>query len=193
MSALFVADDSGYKLADEQTVFASAAELAAEKLKPGMVIRGPSDVRQLLPALLGGKQNEAFCVAWMDTHGKLIKFEQLYQGSLDEARVYPREVVKRGLELNAARMFIVHNHPSGSPEPSDADIRLTLCIRLAASLFDITLVDHFLVAADQVVSLEQRRLIDAKAMTDFVLETVGPREAPDFAQMFGRLLLGGRS
>lgn len=199
MSALFIADSSGgYQLADEASVLAEAAILAAKQLTPGLKIQGPKDVRLYLPALLGTRKHETFCVAWLNTHSELIKFEEMYQGSLSEARVYPREVIKRGLELNAASMIVVHNHPSGSAVPSKADIQLTLTLTLAASLFEIALLDHFLVAAGKIVSLgalkdnDDESAIGKRAMKRFVLEELGSEE-PDFGALLGRLLLGGGS
>ena len=89
----------------------------------------------------------------------MIAFEELFRGTINGASVYPREVVRRSLELNAAALIVAHNHPSGSAEPSSADLALTRRLRDALRLVDIRLLDHVVVGQGQAVSLADRGLL----------------------------------
>ncbi len=89
----------------------------------------------------------------------MIKFEELFRGTIDSASVYPREVVKKALEHNAAALIIAHNHPSGVAEPSTADERITIRLKEALGLVDIRLLDHFIIGNGETVSLAERGII----------------------------------
>ena len=89
----------------------------------------------------------------LDTKHKIIGFHELFRGTIDSASVYPREVVKTALEHNAAAMIITHNHPSGNPEPSQADIQLTTRLKEALALVDVRVLDHIIVGTDGCYSL----------------------------------------
>lgn len=89
----------------------------------------------------------------LDNRHQLIEYEELFRGTIDGASVYPREVVKRALQLNAAALIISHNHPSNVAEPSQADKRVTVRIKDACALVDIRLLDHFIVSRTSSVSL----------------------------------------
>jgi len=95
----------------------------------------------------------------LDTRHRLIACEELFQGTIDGASVYPREVVKRALHHNAAAVIFAHNHPSGVAEPSDDDARITRRLRDALALLDIRVLDHLVVGAGEVISLAQRGLM----------------------------------
>ena len=102
---------------------------------------------------------EVFAVIFLDTQQRLIAFEELFRGTLAQTSVYPREVVKRALALNAAAVVLAHNHPSGVAEPSRADEALTQALRSALALVDVRVLDHFVVAAGTVVSFAERGLL----------------------------------
>jgi DNA repair protein RadC len=117
-----------------------------QQLQAGDVLATPSAVRDYLRLTLGALPHEAFLILFLDAQNRLIACEELFRGSLSEAAVYPREVVKRALANNAAAIIAAHNHPSGSPEPSAADRTLTATLKQALALIDVRLLDHFVVA-----------------------------------------------
>lgn len=103
--------------------------------------------------------HERVRVLYLDTKNRLIADEVLSEGSLDEAAIHPREVVKKALDLGSAAMIMVHNHPSGSPEPSRADIAITGRIAEAGRLLGITLHDHVIIGKEGHVSLRAKGLV----------------------------------
>lgn len=98
-------------------------------------------------------------VLYLDTKNRLIRDEHLSEGSIDEAAIHPREVIRRGLDLGAAALIVVHNHPSGNPEPSRADIRITRHIAEAGRLLGIELHDHVIIGREGALSLKAKGLI----------------------------------
>ena len=104
-------------------------------------------------------QHEAFAVMFLNNQHQIIKFEVMFNGTVNSATVYPREVIKRALELNAAAIILAHNHPSGNPEQSQSDEAITQKIKDACNLVDINLLDHIIIGAKESVSLAERGLI----------------------------------
>jgi DNA repair protein RadC len=102
---------------------------------------------------------EQFRILFLDRKNQIITDEAQQRGTVDHTPVYPREVVKRALELNAAALILVHNHPSGDPTPSRADIEMTRQVRQAASVMGIELHDHLIVGRKGHVSLREKGLI----------------------------------
>jgi DNA repair protein RadC len=98
------------------------------------------------------RETEQFRVLYLDRKNVLIADEEQARGTVDHVPVYPREVVKRGLELNASALILVHNHPSGDPTPSPADVSMTLQIRDAAEVLGLTLHDHLIVGKGREIS-----------------------------------------
>ncbi len=98
------------------------------------------------------RETEQFRVLFLDRKNVLIADEEQGQGTVDHVPVYPREVVKRALELNASALILVHNHPSGDPTPSQADITMTIQIQDAAQVLGITLHDHLIVGKERELS-----------------------------------------
>ena len=98
-------------------------------------------------------EHEIFAVLLLDTKHKIIGFHEMFKGSIDSASVYPREVVKLALEHNAAAMILTHNHPSGNPQPSQADIQLTSRLKEALALVEVRILDHIIVGTDGCYSL----------------------------------------
>jgi DNA repair protein RadC len=113
-----------------------------------------SAVRAYLKASLGGRSREAFRVLFLDKANQLIADELMGEGTVDHAPVYPREVMRRALELAASSCCLVHNHPAGSATPSKADIDMTRQVVEAGRALGIAIHDHFLVAGDEVVSFK---------------------------------------
>ncbi len=131
----------------------------AEKLKREVLLGSTRDTRDFLQAQLRDRKNEVFCVLFLDNRHRVLAFEELFQGTLNGTAVYPREVVKRALRLNAAAVILVHNHPSGVAEPSRADELLTNRLKEALTLVDIRLLDHLVVGDGEMVSYSERGLI----------------------------------
>lgn len=113
-------------------------------------------VRAYLKSQLQTASREVFAVLFLDSQHRLLRYEELFFGTINAAAVYPREVVKAALKYNAAACILAHNHPSGVAEPSQADIAITLKIQNALELVDIRLLDHFVVGHGEPVSLAER-------------------------------------
>ena len=116
----------------------------------------PGEVKDLLITYMGEYKNEVFTCVFLDNRHQVISMEELFQGTIDGAAVYPRVVVQRALELNSAAIIIAHNHPSGIAEPSSADEQITTRIKDALSLLDIRLLDHFIIGGGNCISFAER-------------------------------------
>lgn len=147
------------KFAQLQAVLELAKRAIAEELSRGDTLNSPDSVRNYLKLALGSKHYESFTVLFLDVKHRLIQAEELARGTLDQASVYPREIIKQALLLNAAAIIVAHNHPSGSPEPSQADQHLTQTLRQAAQLVDLRLLDHFIVALPHIYSFAEHGLL----------------------------------
>lgn len=119
------------------------------------VVKTPDDVVSLVQRLLKGKKKEHFLVLSLDTRGKLIKTSEVSVGSLDSSIVHPREVFKEALSASAASVILVHNHPSGEPEPSEDDIKLTKRLVEAGDIMGIEVLDHVITGDDSFKSLKR--------------------------------------
>jgi DNA repair protein RadC len=142
---------------------AAALELARRSLHAGMTQRdtmgSPGLVRDWLRLKLAHLAHEVFGALWLDAQNRLIAYEELFRGTLTQTSVYPREVVKHALSCNAAAVILAHNHPSGVGEPSLADQALTRALQQALALVDVKLLDHFVIAGNEAVSLAERGLL----------------------------------
>jgi len=133
--------------------------LAEELAESAVSLSSPAAVRDYLRLFLGGQEYESFVALWLDGQNRLIAGIELFRGTVTQTSVYPREVVKAGLRLNASAVILAHNHPSGHPEPSRADELLTSELKNALALVDIRVLDHFIVADTAVMSFAERGLI----------------------------------
>jgi DNA repair protein RadC len=131
----------------------------SEAAKTGPMMSSPETVRDYLRLSFAGLGHEVFMVLFTDAQHRLIEAVPMFRGTLTQTSVYPREVVKTALLLNAAAAIFAHNHPSGHAEPSRADEHLTQTLKTALHLVDVHLLDHFVVANDQVVSFAERGLL----------------------------------
>ncbi|EOA5673152.1 DNA repair protein RadC, partial [Pseudomonas aeruginosa] len=129
------------------------------KMQRGASFSSPVAVKEYLSAKLAGFEHEVFAVLFLDTQHRLIEYSELFRGTIDSASVYPRELVKEALRLNAAAVIVSHNHPSGNPEPSGADKVLTQRLREALALVDVRTLDHIIVAGGSTISFAERGLI----------------------------------
>jgi DNA repair protein RadC len=143
------------KYAQLQAVMELARRAIAEQLQAGEAFSSPELVKRYLRMKLGGQRHESFVVLFLDVKNRLIADRELFRGTLTQTSVYPREVVIEALDYNAASVILAHNHPSGLPEPSEADLRLTGALVKALSLVDIRVLDHFIVAGPLVHSFAE--------------------------------------
>lgn len=153
-SCLLVHDDQGrYLMATADQNLEAARQIIDQKTRSGASFTSPSEVKDYLKAKLSGYEREVFAVMLMDTKHCLIEYVELFQGTIDQAAVYPREVVKLAMQHNAAAMIISHNHPSGNPERSRADELLTKRLKEALALVDVRVMDHIVVAGNHHIEL----------------------------------------
>ncbi len=139
-----------------QAVLEMTQRYLSETLQRGDALTSPEQTKLYLSGVLKDKQREEFFVLFLDNQHRVISGEPLFQGTIDSASVYPREVVKRALEHNSAALILAHNHPSGVAEPSQSDRRITRRISDALALVDIRVLDHFVVGDGEIVSFAER-------------------------------------
>ena len=141
----------------------AVAELARRALREELgartVLDAPDKVKDYLKLHFGGLRHEVFGVMFLDTRNRLIRLEEMFRGTLSQTSVYPREVVRRALDLHAAAVILVHNHPSGDTEPSAADEALTRSLIAALRLVDVRVLDHFIVGEGAGCSFAERGLM----------------------------------
>lgn len=130
-----------------------------ESLPCGEAIRSPADTESFLKARMQHLDHELFCCLYLDNRHRVLRFDELFRGTIDGTSVYPREVVKEALSVNAAAVILAHNHPSGVAEPSQADERITKRLKSALDLVDIRLLDHLIVGDGAATSLASRGLL----------------------------------
>ena len=131
----------------------------ASSLQPGETIRSPADTESYLQARLRHLGHELFCCLYLDNRHRVLRFDEMFRGTIDGTSVYPREVVKEALSINAAAIILAHNHPSGVAEPSQADERITRRLKSALELVDIRLLDHLIIGDGRATSMANRGLL----------------------------------
>lgn len=157
---LHVRDSQGqYQLATPEVILSAARQVIETKYPHGTLFDSPLVVKEYLHAKLAGLDREVFSVLFLDSQNRLLAYEELFQGTLSQTSVYPREVVREALRINAAAVIFSHNHPSGEPTPSRADESLTQTLKAALSLVDVRVLDHIVVAADKTCSMAEMGLI----------------------------------
>lgn len=157
--SLIVQDNAGkYRLATGEEVLAAARREINARFTRGKAIHSPAETQEFLQLQLAHREHEVFAVMWLDTRHRIIDFEELFRGTIDGTSVHPREVVKSALLRNAAACILCHNHPSGMPEPSQADRRITERVKAALELVDVRILDHVIVA-EQSYSFAEHGLI----------------------------------
>jgi DNA repair protein RadC len=130
-----------------------------DSLPPGETIRNPADTEAFLQARMRHLGHELFCCLYLDNRHRVLRFDEMFRGTIDGTSVYPREVVKEALQVNAAAVILAHNHPSGVAEPSQADERITQRLKSALELVDIRLLDHLIIGDGRSTSMASRGLI----------------------------------
>lgn len=133
--------------------------LAAARLPRRCLLSSSSAVQAYLRCVMAALPREEFWVVYLDRGNQLLLAERQSQGTVDHAPVYPREVIRRALEVGASAMILAHNHPSGDPTPSRPDLEMTKAIMAAAKVLSITVWDHMIVGRDKVLSLRAEGLM----------------------------------
>ncbi|TXL14233.1 hypothetical protein BMR05_08250 [Methylococcaceae bacterium HT4] len=147
------------KYAQLQAVLEMARRHTFEVLDRGSVLTSPEATRAYLSNQLRHYQHEVFACLFLDNQHHILKYEELFRGTIDGGSVYPREVVKKALEHNAAAVIFAHNHPSGISEPSQADKLITDKLKQALSLMDIRVLDHFIIGDGLPYSFAEHGLL----------------------------------
>jgi DNA repair protein RadC len=144
----------------EDATIAHALEILTGRLRArGAVMDSPQAVRDFCTLNLAALEYESFGIMFVDARHALIDFRQMFRGTLTQTSVYPREVLKEALALNAAALILTHNHPSGNPDPSRADEALTHALQAACTLVDVRILDHIIVAGGKSLSFAERGLL----------------------------------
>ena len=142
-----------------EEIVAMARTLVNRRFAKGRSITSPDAFRDYLQLKLAEREYELFCCLYLDNRHRILAFEPLFRGTIDGASVYPREVVKQALSLNARAVIFAHNHPSGQPEPSDADRSITHRLQQALALVDVRVLDHFIVGEGRAYSFAEQGLL----------------------------------
>ncbi len=131
----------------------------SEAIADDPILQNPKLTRRYIASQLRHYPHEVFACLYLDSQHRVIQFKKLFHGTIDQASVYPREVVKQALQYNASAVIFAHNHPSGDAEPSQADICITERLKTALATVDIRVLDHIVVGAGQTASVAERGLI----------------------------------
>ncbi|WP_296266886.1 RadC family protein [Pseudomonas sp. UBA6562] len=125
----------------------------AESIERGPALESPAQVRRYLKSMMRHEASEVFACLFLDIRLRPLGFDVLFQGTIDRASVFPRDVIRRTLARNAAAVILCHNHPSGLPEPSQDDLRLTLALKSALRVIDVRVLDHIIVGDEEPYSM----------------------------------------
>jgi len=147
------------KFAQLQAVLEMGRRHLEATLSRSNALESPQAVRDFLTARLRHQPREVFACLFMDNKHRVIEYEELFYGTINAASVYPREVVRRALDYNAAALILTHNHPSGVAEPSRADEQITHRLIDALAAIDVRVLDHMVVGDGEIVSFAERGLL----------------------------------
>ena len=148
------------KAESDDSIINKALAILAERMKKiGQVFSSPDSVKSFCALKIGALEHEVFGVLFLDSQNRLIDFQEMFRGTLSQTSVYPREVVKACLSINAASVILTHNHPSGSLNPSRADESLTQVLKTALALIDVRVLDHIIVSSANSLSMAEKGLI----------------------------------
>lgn len=130
-----------------------------ETASRGSVLGSPAQVKEFLRSKLGTLPYEVFCLLFLDNRYRILAMREMFRGTIDGATVHPREVIHEALMHRASAVLLVHNHPSGVSEPSQADEMITRRLKEALALIDIRVLDHLIVCGGDCTSMAERGLI----------------------------------
>jgi DNA repair protein RadC len=136
-----------------------AVKEIAKAYAAGLDVTSANISKDYIQLQIGASDVEIFCVMFLNTQNQLIEFRKMFNGTIDAASVYPREVVREALLLNAKSVILAHNHPSGRLEPSSSDLNMTERIKKACNLLDINLLDHIIASKLGAMSFSERGLL----------------------------------
>lgn len=143
----------------DNAIIEDALRILSDRIKrPDTYITGPKDMKAYLRLKLSEVEHEVFSVVFLDTRHGVIRYEEVFRGTIDGASVYPREVVKAALACNASAVIFAHNHPSGISEPSNADEAITRKLKDALALVGVRVLDHSIVGED-ITSMAERGML----------------------------------
>lgn len=142
----------------EEAILRLDAQLSARR-EDNTVLDSPEKVKRLIKLRLARSPHEIFAALWLDNKHRLLKFDELFRGTIDGASVHPRDVAAAALNNNAAAVIFAHNHPSGVTEPSQADLRITQRLRESLDLIDVKVLDHIVTGEGAGVSFAERGLL----------------------------------
>lgn len=149
----------GLRTRERATIERALAILGSLMTEERSVFDSPDVVKHYMQLQIGCEPCEHFAVLFLDSQNRGIAFERMFTGTLTQTSVYPREVVLAVLRHNAAAVVLAHNHPSGSVQPSRADVALTQTLKTALSMMDVRVLDHVIVGNTQALSMAERGLI----------------------------------
>lgn len=153
---LMVSEENGaYRAANDAEVLRAAELILLSAIPERIELNTATLVRKYLQVWIGHLSHEVFAVLFLDSQNHLIEPEIMFRGTLTQTSVYPREIVKRCLQLNAAAVIFSHNHPSGSVRPSRADENLTQSLKSALALIDVRVLDHVIVTPGGSASMAE--------------------------------------
>lgn len=143
----------------EDGVIAAAMEILRGRMSNRARLGSPAEVRTYLAMNLQDLEHEVFWAVYLDAQNRVIAAEEAFRGTLTQTSVFPREILKRALAVNAAAMIFAHNHPSGVAQPSRADETLTQVLKQALALVDVKVLDHFIIGRGESMSFAERGLL----------------------------------
>ena len=144
----------------ERAVIDAALTILGGYLRqPGAALQAPDDVKKYLRLQLANERRELFGVLFLDSQNRAIAFEVMFVGTVYQTSVYPRDVAMAALRHDAVAVLLVHNHPSGSVQPSRADEHLTTTLKHALSVVDVRVLDHMIVGGAAVLSMAEQGLM----------------------------------
>lgn len=147
------------KVAQLKAIAALVGRALDEQLRENPPLETPAAVRRYLRLQIGSREQETFFCLYLDARSRLISGEEASCGTLTHTSVYPREIARRALALNAASLIVAHNHPSGRAQPSAADKLLTRQLQATMALIEVRLLDHFVVTKVDVFSFAEQGLL----------------------------------
>ena len=133
-----------------------ARELLTARLHHNESLGSPKETESYLALQLGDREQEVFAVIFLDNRNQVLQYKEMFYGSIASTSIYPREIARLALRLNAAAVICSHNHPSGHPEPSAADRTITERIKNSMELIDVRVLDHVVVGGGRTVSFAER-------------------------------------
>ena len=150
---------------EEQLIIRKALNILESRIKiPEVYFSASKDVKNYMALRFGSLEYEVFSVMYLDSKNGLIKLKEMFRGTVDQNIVFCREILKTAIQLNATKVILVHNHPSGDPTPSDKDIKMTESLYLLLDLIQIKVLDHIIIAGAETYSLAENGQIITKRL-----------------------------